>query len=454
MPSRRGLLAGLAASTLSRPLAAAGQKVLQAESFSLDVDGKAARRYRVVQPDGTWGLTLDQGDRFDVRLENRLEVPTLVHWHGLNPPWRQDGVPFISAPPLPPGRAASYDFPAQPPGTRWMHSHFGLQEQNLLAAPLVIRETSALQSGLPEIVVLFEDFAWRSPEQIFEELRTARPARGAMSGSRPDLNDVDYSHFLANHRTLADPAVFDVEKGAEVRLRLINGATSSNFWIHLGQLDATLITVDGNPVHPTKVGTLPLAVAQRADLLVRVPRDSEAVAVLARCEGRAAQAGFFLRPPRAAVTRLPEQAEAAAPALTLADELRLRATPPLAERPVDRSIPVALTGQMMGYVWGMSVHGQGGEPATVGKGERIELVLRNTTPMSHPMHLHGHSFQVVEIDGQRLAGALRDTILVTPHSTVKVVLDADNPGLWAFHCHNLYHLAAGMFATLVYDGFS
>jgi FtsP/CotA-like multicopper oxidase with cupredoxin domain len=93
-------------------------------------------------------------------------------------------------------------------------------------------------------------------------------------------------------------------------------------------------------------------------------------------------------------------------------------------------------------------------PVTVEKGERVELVMRNTTMMAHPMHMHGPSFQVTEINGQAFAGAVRDVVLVPPRTTVKVVFDADNPGLWAFHCHNLYHMAAGMFATVVYRGFN
>jgi FtsP/CotA-like multicopper oxidase with cupredoxin domain len=143
-----------------------------------------------------------------------------------------------------------------------------------------------------------------------------------------------------------------------------------------------------------------------------------------------------------------------APPITLMDEMKLRAAQPFAARPIDQSIPIDLTGLMTGYVWGMEVHGQGGAPVTVAKGQRIELVMRNTTMMSHPMHLHGHSFQVTEINGQSFGGAVRDTVLVPPRTTVKVVFDADNPGLWAYHCHNLYHLAAGMFTTLTYDGFS
>ena len=59
-----------------------------------------------------------------------------------------------------------------------------------------------------------------------------------------------------------------------------------------------------------------------------------------------------------------------------------------------------------------------------------------------------------EINGSALKGAMRDTLMVPPEATVKVVFDGDNPGIWAFHCHNLYHMAAGMFSTLVYRGFS
>ena len=109
---------------------------------------------------------------------------------------------------------------------------------------------------------------------------------------------------------------------------------------------------------------------------------------------------------------------------------------------------------MTGYVWGMPVNGMGGMPVTVARGERVELAMRNVTLMAHPMHLHGHSFQVSEINGQRFSGAMRYSILMPRKTTVKVIFDANNPGLLAFHCHNLYHMVAGMFATVVYDGFA
>jgi FtsP/CotA-like multicopper oxidase with cupredoxin domain len=239
-----------------------------------------------------------------------------------------------------------------------------------------------------------------------------------------------------------------------VRLRIINAAASTNFMIELGNIEGTVLTVDGNPVLPMKVRQFPLAIAQRVDIAVRMPADGAALPVLARAEGLAKQTGVVLRPRGAAVAKIPETAATAATALTLMEEMKLRARQPLLSRPIDRSVPVDLTGNMMGYVWGMAVHGMEAVPVGVEKGERVELVMRNTTMMAHPMHLHGHSFQVTEINGQAFAGAYRDVVLVTPRTTVKVIFDADNPGLWAYHCHNLYHMAAGMFATVVYRGFN
>ncbi len=380
-------------------------------------------------------------------------------------PWRQDGVPFISGPPVAPGKSADFKFPARPTGTRWMHSHFGLQEQDLLAAPLIVREAAAIKSGTQEVVVLLQDFSWTKPEAIYAELRKPKAmamgggmsmggmTMGGMTMSRPDLNDVTYDAFLANDRTLGDPQVIDVGRNADVRLRIINGASSTNFMIDLGALTGRLLAVDGNPVAPLMARQFPLAIAQRADILLRMPAGS-AVPVLARGEGRTLQTGVILRPPGAAVTKVSSDGMEAAPAVGLEQEMQLRASQPLPTRPVDRSVPVDLTGTMMGYVWGMQVHDMAGAPVTIKRGERVELAMRNTTMMAHPMHLHGHNFQVTEISGQKFPGAVRDTVLVPPMATVKVVFDADNPGLWAYHCHNLYHMEAGMFTTVVYEGFS
>ena len=99
-----------------------------------------------------------------MRLENQSGEATLIHWHGLKPPYRQDGVPQISAPLIATGEAADYDFPLAFPGTFWMHSHQGLQEQQLMAAPLIVRDASGAADH--EIVMMLHDFSFTSPQEI------------------------------------------------------------------------------------------------------------------------------------------------------------------------------------------------------------------------------------------------------------------------------------------------
>ena len=436
--------------------AADGLKTLRLASRQVEIGGRAATRYGISDATGTFGLTLEEGDMFNVRLENGLGVESGIHWHGMTCPWRQDGVPYISQPPIDPGGHRDYKFPATPAGTRFMHSHFGLQEQDLLAAPLIIREASLKGRDLQEVVVLFGDFSWKTPEEIFSGLR--QPAGGMaamhMDHAGADLDDVEYDAYLANDRTLDDPAVIAVERGGRVRLRLINGGSSTNFTIDLGSIRGSLVAVDGNPIVAVEASRFPLGIAQRADIELTLPAGGQAVPVLALGEGTAMRAGIILKPVGAAVSKVPVKGETPGPVVGLEQERLLEASVPLRQRAIDRSIPVELDGTMMGYRWSMPIDGMGGLPATVGKGERVELVFRNVTPMSHPMHLHGHIFQVTEINGSALKGAMRDTLMVPPEATVKVVFDGDNPGIWAFHCHNLYHMAAGMFSTLVYRGFS
>lgn len=104
----------------------------------LDVNGKAADVFGLVQSDGSVGLTLDADTPFDVTLSDEGGEATLIHWHGLTPPWHMDGVPDNPAALLKAAATRRYKFPVGSGGTHWMHAHT-LQEQNLLAAPLIVR---------------------------------------------------------------------------------------------------------------------------------------------------------------------------------------------------------------------------------------------------------------------------------------------------------------------------
>ena len=460
--TRRQVLGGAAAllaagAVGTRARASAVGLALTAERRVLEVKGRPATVAALRQPNGTFGARFGAGDRFRVALRNALPEPTLIHWHGLRPPVEQDGVPALSQPLLPPGTTHDYDFPLLETGTYWMHSHHGLQEQGLLAAPLIIAE--AEEADEQEVVLILHDFSFRPAEEIQDSLGSwTAMLKGLFGGgghahgmAGAHLNDVEFDAYLANDRTLDDPEIVAVERGGRVRLRIINGASSTNFIVDLGALEGTLIAVDGRPVHPVEGRRFGIAMSQRLDLRLDVP-DAGAFPVLAIREGDRQATGIVLRTPGAAVQRLSETvAEPAAP-LDFAEEERLRARDGLAQRPADRKIAMPLTGEMTGYRWGLTdPPGEGMPSFDVAAGERVEVTFENRTSMSHPMHLHGHVFQVVGIDGRRFQGALRDTVLVPHHGTVTIAFEADNPGEWMLHCHNLYHMAAGMMATLRYS---
>ena len=472
--SRRGLLgasaAGIAAfSHRPRAFAASSPLRLTAGRRTLEVNGKSASMFGITGPDGAPGLVLDPGQRFAVALANHAGEDTIVHWHGQTPPYLQDGVAETGGTLIASGDDQGYDFAARP-GTHWMHSHHGLQEQMLMAAPLIVRTAEDVRADTQEVTVLLHDFTFRDPADILAELGGHSGHGSAMPGmvmpgsdqaqhemtspvtvAGMDLNDVDYDAYLANDRTLADPLVVRTERRGHVRLRLINGATTTAFWIDLGALDGTLIAVDGDAVRPLMVRRFPLAQGQRADVLLDMKK-AGAFPVLAQREGDRRRTGIILATPRAQLAKVAPDAESAAAAADLSLEARLSALKPLPPRRPDTVRRVALTGTMTPYVWSLDGRTwREHQPLVVSHGQRVELTMVNRSRMAHPMHLHGHHFQVTELNGKRIAGALRDTVLVPVNGSVTVAFDADNPGRWLFHCHNLFHMATGMMTELIYE---
>jgi len=114
--------------------------------------------------------------------------------------------------------------------------------------------------------------------------------------------------------------------------------------------------------------------------------------------------------------------------------------------------PTTTTTEAPGYVWIINGAVHGAHVALdVRDGERVEITFNDQTTMAHPMHLHGHDFQVVAIDGEKFSGALRDTVLIPARDGVTVAFDATCPGKWTLLCHHLYHMAAGMMKTVEYQ---
>jgi FtsP/CotA-like multicopper oxidase with cupredoxin domain len=204
--------------------------------------------------------------------------------------------------------------------------------------------------------------------------------------------------------------------------------------------------VDGHAIVPLPGTRFGMAMAQRLDIEIDLP-GAGAFPVLALREGAREQTGIILASSGAEVKRVAGMAEAEAPAFDtdMAQELRLQAANPLAARNVDRTQMIMLAGSMQPYVW--TIDGQTWDshiPVTAVSGQRVELMFHNMSMMGHPMHLHGHVFQVVNINGRAVNGAMRDTIYVPPMAQVTVALDAGEAARWMLHCHHMPHLSTGM----------
>lgn len=452
--------------TLEASSSATKPTVLIIKKIPIMVDGKATDLFRIEQPDGTWGYRGIKGQMFDAIVKNKTNKPTVVHWHGLVVPNDQDGVPYVTQPPIPPGGEYHYRFKLNQSGTYWMHSHHDLQVQQFLSAPLIISDPDDKPVD-KEVTLFIGDFSYKKPEVIFAELKkgmTHMHHEGLMKPMNtthdsnamalPDLNDVRYDAFLTNYHTLKNPEIVPVKPGDVVRLRVIAGSAMTNFFINTGPLQGQAIAVDGQGIKPSKAKQFQLAVGQRLDILVKIPAMEGAYPILAQGEGTTMQTGLILATQKAKITPQKVQADAMAGALNYEQEFKLKALSPLTPKPPGQTLVVNLEGDMMKYTW--TINNQVWpkiKPLQVVENKRVEIIFNNKTTMAHPMHLHGHVFEVTEIDGQPIQnGAMRDTVLVLPNSTVKVQFDTDNPGNWMMHCHMLYHQESGMMTLVSYKG--
>ena len=482
--SRRGFLAASAAVTASAllPRLAYAQTAplsLTATTRVLEIDGRAATVYGLINREGGQGLILDPGQQFRVDLTNNLDVETIIHWHGQFPPNAQDGVPDLPMPLMKTGEMRSFDY-APNPGTHWMHSHVPVQEMSLLAAPLIVRTAEDVAADRQEVVMFLHDFSFRPAAEVLAEITggmaghdmsamgdtgTAEKQSGgddamagmdmsgngmtmngmAMGGMAMDLNDFDFDAYLANDRTLSDPEVIAVEKGGRVRLRIVNAAAATAFWIDTG-VPARLVAVDGHAIVPMPGTRFGMAMGQRLDIEIDLPGDG-AFPVLALREGARERTGLILATTGADVRKIGGLSDADAPAfdIDLAQEMQLQAANPLAARAVDRQHMIMLAGSMQPYLWTIDGRTWGDhKPVIASSGERVELMFHNMSMMGHPMHLHGHAFQVVNINGRAVNGALRDTVYVPPMAQITVALDAGEAARWMLHCHHMPHLSTGM----------
>ncbi|WP_327307017.1 multicopper oxidase family protein [Streptomyces sp. NBC_01298] len=428
------------------------------------------------------------GGTLALTLANNLPEATSLHWHGLALRNDMDGVPGLTQRDIAPGGSFAYEFAVPHPGTYWFHPHSGVQQDRGLYAPLIVEDPKEPLSYDKEWVVVLDDWLdgvdGSTPDAVLGELRKGMDpspgggghsghGSGAGSGSHAmgtpapaasggpsrvlmggvsevlgkDPGDVAYPHYLVNGRTPEDPSVFTARPGDRIRLRIINAGGDTAFRIALGGHEFTVTHTDGFPVEHAAARSLLLGMGERYDVLVTAGDGVFPLTALAEGKGDGASALAVLRTGSgAAPTAATRPAELSGRPLT-ADALKAAEPVALAAREPDRTVRIKLTGGMAKYDWAFD-----GKPYApdqrhpVKAGERVRLEFDNSTTMWHPLHLHGHTFAL----GGRPGGARKDTAAVLPNEKLTVDFDADNPGLWMVHCHNVYHSEAGMMTVLGY----
>lgn len=240
-------------------------------------------------------LEFTEGEYAVIYVKNEMKVETSIHWHGILVPNFFDGVPYLTTPPIKAGTTFKYEFPIRQSGTYWYHSHTMLQEESGVFGSLLIHPKEKTLDYDHDLIVLLSDWTDENPHSIMKNLKrgnewyqmkkgTATPlnkviARGALGAqldfwrqrmAGADIADVYYSAFLINGEKSVEYS--DYKPGDKVRLRVINGSASSQFWMTLGGESPLLVSADGKDVVPIEHPKTFIATAETYDFIITIPQ--------------------------------------------------------------------------------------------------------------------------------------------------------------------------------------
>ena len=459
-------------------------------------------------------LHFTEGDTAEIYIHNLMHMETSIHWHGLILPNDQDGVPYLTTAPVKAHSTLMYRFPIVQNGTYWYHSHSMLQEQSGMYGAFIIhkKEDPAIRK---EYTLLLSDWTNEKPEQVERSLHNAtdwyaikktatqdylQALREKKLGVKltnewkrmlaMDVSDVYYDLLTTNGKK--SDHFSEMLPGDTVRLRVINGSSSTYFWLRYSGGKIKVVASDGQDVEPVEADRLIIGVSETYDLMVTVP-DSGSYEFMATSEDRTRSTSTWFgegkKHPLPPMPRLkyfegmkmmngmmnmdgsmndmgmnmslqqmdmntvmyPEIVDSNANITTLNySMLRSPKNSTLPEGPV-REMKFELTGNMSRYVWTINNKTvSASDKILIRRGENIRIILNNNSMMRHPMHLHGHFFRV--LNGQGENAPLKTVIDIMPMETDTLEFHAaEAGGDWYFHCHILYHMMSGMGRIFSYE---
>jgi len=268
-------------------------------------------------------LVFTEGDTAEIIVHNQLNEGTSLHWHGLQLPNKEDGVPFLTQMPINSNETYVYRFPIIQNGTHWYHSHKGLQEQIGMYGSLILlkkKNDPTFRKGiddLPSVPIVLSEWTDLKPENVHRMLHNASDWFAIEKGTTQsyaeaikaghfktklknewkrmlamDVSDIYYEKVLINGQNESQLSQF--KAGDKVRLRISNGGASTYFWLTYAGGKLTVIANDGNDVEPVEVDRLIIGVSETYDVIVTIPAENRAYEFLATSEDRIKSTSLYL----------------------------------------------------------------------------------------------------------------------------------------------------------------
>jgi len=390
-------------------------------------------------------LRMTEGKAVTIDVYNDTKIPELVHWHGLWIPPEVDGASEEGTPMLPPHAHQRYQFVPRPAGTRWYHSH-------IYAGRDLQRATYTGQFGF--LIIEGKDNPGRYDQEVLLALHGWDPYLGTMKGGDEASLEVGYNRFTVNSHALGTGEPVRVKEGQRVLLRILNANASLFHRLALPGHKFTVIAMDGNPVpSPRAVSVLEMGPAERIDAVVEMNRPG--VWILGDTDQQTRRMGLgivveYAGREGAAQWEPPPDETWDYTAFGRQDS----AVQPRPEPAV--RVPLVFRAKWAGNRWvdHWTINGKEfpkTDPILVRTNRRYRLIFDNQSDDNHPVHLHRHSFELVNIAGKPTAGIMKDVVAVPSRKQVEVEFVANNPGLSLFHCHMQLHMDFGFMALVKYE---
>lgn len=406
-------------------------------------------------------IRVTQGDFVRVELKNELKEPVTIHWHGYPVMAAMDGVPGISQDAVRPGEAFTYEFSADVPGTYWYHSHqeSAKQVDKGLYGAFIVEPQNKGKVDKEYTLILDE---WMENQDQNNSHTGGVSGHGGSNSmmSEEEMMSVMYNIYTVNGKSGKLIPSLDVQKGDVIRLRLINAGYRSH-GIHVPGQDMRVVSTDGQEIVGAGVikdKIISIAPGERYDVEFAVASDENFI-IDAHDENLY---NDQLRiPVNVAGAGEKFKAEPAGANYSLFD-LTGYGKPGKGqftlEQKYDIDYYVELDTKMSGHTQVYTINGKTFDelpPLRVKTGDTVKFTFENKSSMNHPMHLHGHFFEILAKNGSPVMGAAirKDTLQVKPGEKYVVAFKADNPGDWVQHCHELHHAAAGMMQRIDYVDF-